>query len=309
MSSNSIKENYSNVLDYLAKTLSIFKCHVEYNQKITEDCHSLFQLGKLLHKDYEKLLESTNTLEMSTDLNEQDPIMASFEEMVDNTPIDALHNLWVIKNEEIDQNIQSYDEPIIITTTTPEPEITTQPYKLLSKQTNNYNRQKTHKCSVCSKEFGRKYVLTRHMLVHTGKKPFECLICPNKFTTSGNLKDHMSVHTGKRKFECLTCGNKFSRADTLKTHMLNHEGEQPFGCSICPNRFNSQASLNIHMRIHSKERPFECSICKKKFTQSCNLKTHMRVHTNERPFGCSFCLKKFRDSSNLNKHMYVHTGE
>ena len=70
MSANVIQENYSNVLDNLGKTLSIFKCHLEYSQKLTEDCHSLFQLGKLLQKDYENHLESTNTLEMSTDLDE-----------------------------------------------------------------------------------------------------------------------------------------------------------------------------------------------------------------------------------------------
>ena len=79
-SSNVIQENYSNVLDYLSKTLTIFKCHVDYSQKLTEDCNSLFQLGKLLHKDYEKLLESTNTSGMSTNLNEQDPTMATFED-------------------------------------------------------------------------------------------------------------------------------------------------------------------------------------------------------------------------------------
>ena len=188
MSSNVIQENYSNVLDYLAKTLSIFKCHVDYSQKLTEDCNSLFQLGKLLHKDYEKLLESTDTREISVDLDEQDPIMISFEKLMEDTPIDALYNLWPVQTLENDQNSisQSIVETIIITT--PEPEIK-QPYRLLSKRTNNNNRrikkyhpkvkkeqlemsqpaksQQTHKCSVCSKEFGYKHMLTRHMRVHS----------------------------------------------------------------------------------------------------------------------------------------------
>ena len=62
MYSNSIQENYSNVLDYLAKTLSIFKCHVDYSQKLTEDCTSLFQLGQHLQRDYENLLFNESTL-------------------------------------------------------------------------------------------------------------------------------------------------------------------------------------------------------------------------------------------------------
>ena len=221
MSSNVIQENYANVLDYLAKTLSIFKCHVDYSQKLTEDCNSLFQLGKLLQKDYEKLLESTNTMEVSTNLNEQDPIMSSFEEIVDNAQIDALHYLWAIKNEEIDQNIQSYDEPII--TTNSEPEIT-KPYKLRSKQTNKNNRRikrshqnvkneqlevsqpttskQTHKCNVCFKEFRDAWVLSRHMRVHLKERPFTCSICHKKFNHSISLKQHMFNHS----VNFLACG-------------------------------------------------------------------------------------------------------
>ena len=100
MYSNSIQENYSNVLDYLAKTLSIFKCHVDYSQKLTEDCHSLFQLGKILQKDYENLLESTNTLNISSDFNEQDPI----EELAEDAPIEELYDLWPVQNVDNDQN-------------------------------------------------------------------------------------------------------------------------------------------------------------------------------------------------------------
>ena len=222
MSSNTIQENYSNVLEYIAKILSIFKCHVDYSQKLTEDCHSLFQLGKLLHKIYEKLLESTNTSEVSINLAEQDPIMSSFEEMVDNAPIDALHNLWAIKSEEIDQNIQSYDEQIIITTHEPpteaicslwpvqtvnnyqnntnssgqsddepiiktypeQPEIT-QPYKLLSKRTSKNNRRiknLLHKVKIEQPE---------EVKPSTSQETHKCYVCSMECGSQCNLTEHM----------------------------------------------------------------------------------------------------------------------
>ena len=259
MSSNTIQENYSNVLDYIAKTLSIFKYHVDYSQKLTEDCNSLFQLGKLLRKDYENLFKST-------------PIMISFDKLMDETPIQTLYNLWPVQTIDNDQNSinQSDDEPII--TTILESEIT-QPYKLLSKRTNKNNRRnkrsfhkvknepievsqpttshQTHKCSVCSKEFKSKSLLTQHMLVHTGELTFECSICKKKFSLAGNLKKHMLVHTGERKFECLTCSKKFTQASSLKKHMLLHSGILPFECSICGKKFSQAGNLKSHMRIHS----------------------------------------------------------
>lgn len=49
-------------------------------------------------------------------------------------------------------------------------------------------------CSVCGKEFGRKYNMETHMKIHTGERPFQCEVCKKRFIQKGTLKTHMLVH-------------------------------------------------------------------------------------------------------------------
>ena len=42
--------------------------------------------------------------------------------------------------------------------------------------TNSFDK-KVHVCDICKKSLSYKSSLTRHMLVHTGKKDFQCHVC------------------------------------------------------------------------------------------------------------------------------------
>ena len=54
-------------------------------------------------------------------------------------------------------------------------------------------------CSVCNHSFQgskRRYLLNRHMFIHTGVKPFQCPHCPHSTNRKENLQQHIfAKHT------------------------------------------------------------------------------------------------------------------
>jgi hypothetical protein len=71
----------------------------------------------------------------------------------------------------------------------------------------------------CDKRFRDNYILTRHMLTHTGVRPFVCTWagCVACFSQQGHLTTHMLTHTGVQPFVCnwVGCNKRFSRQGDL----------------------------------------------------------------------------------------------
>lgn len=53
---------------------------------------------------------------------------------------------------------------------------------------------KPYPCSYCSKKFGKKGDLDRHVLLHMGIKPYECSVCLRRFTQAAHMRAHMMTH-------------------------------------------------------------------------------------------------------------------
>ena len=137
--------------------------------------------------------------------------------------------------------------------------------------------------------------------------PYKCNKCTKSFTFKNSLTKHEIIHTGKKPFKCATCSKSFNSKFSHKRHVMLHEGWFPYRCNICGRGFSSPSNLTFHEKSHTGERPYECKTCSKSFSLNSLLKRHERIHTSEKPFQCNTCKKCFNLQYNLKKHEKIHT--
>ncbi|XP_034249264.1 uncharacterized protein LOC117650080 [Thrips palmi] len=199
------------------------------------------------------------------------------------------------------------------------------------------------KCTVCPKEFNRKFNLREHMTnCHQDMPPrFSCEHCLKRFKSKNKLRLHVATHTEEPNLACRTCGKRFYRTDLLRTHEATHTGNKPFSCEVCARRFATQSMLRSHQVIHQPppeiaaqlpcptcgkrfknkktlsthakchaDRQFKCGTCGKQFARKVHYDGHMRTHSADRPYSCTVCNRTYRERKHRADHMRrVHPNE
>ncbi|XP_063216240.1 zinc finger protein OZF-like isoform X3 [Bacillus rossius redtenbacheri] len=161
-------------------------------------------------------------------------------------------------------------------------------------------------CGTCSKRFSQKAHLTRHELVHSGKKPFPCTACSKSFADASTLTTHYRTHSGERPYACDSCPKAFVSRSDLRKHSLVHSGLRPFACGVCSKTFTRATNLRKHARVHSGQRPYSCEQCARTFSSKGDLARHVLIHSGHRPHVCLVCCVSFSRRDKLVRHMRRH---
>nr|XP_015834159.1 PREDICTED: zinc finger protein OZF isoform X42 [Tribolium castaneum] len=220
------------------------------------------------------------------------------------------------------------------------------PYVLTSFEHDHKTRQreKTHQCLSCDKQFCLASALKRHMSIHhlqvkqfscdscaysTYKKevlrehkirkhtfdfPLKCDVCNKGFCRRKELIRHKQVEHEGFRFVCQFCSKAFKTSIQMKVHEKQHDSNYvgiKFPCPECSKILCDKNSLAKHIKtIHRGEKGnYVCDICGKRVASSTSLRDHRKIHTGEKNFVCQECGKAFVKRELLVTHIRVHTGE
>ncbi|CAG9787458.1 unnamed protein product [Diatraea saccharalis] len=115
-----------------------------------------------------------------------------------------------------------------------------------------YHKKKLYSCPVCSKNYGEKYLVVKHVHQHFSAVLHVCKVCGKIYNGRNRLVQHMKVHNEVKPHICSFCGKGFTKTYLLQQHLNVHTGLKPFKCTNCPKTFASYPNLRKHQRnIHN----------------------------------------------------------
>nr|XP_036229943.1 transcription factor grauzone-like [Bactrocera oleae] len=201
------------------------------------------------------------------------------------------------------------------------------------------NRERVHRCSICSKGFFRASCLKQHYNIHVteDQKTVLCLECGKTFPDDVELGKHMRItHLNAYAKICDICGVSMKGRDALERHQAEHAGvsRKLLKCDLCDTTLTTKHGLVRHMKtrhteeyqtpqvcpmcskvspslqahrnhiwyMHSLQRKHVCKLCDKAFKRLTDFKEHMATHTGEDLYTCSFCPQTFKSNANMYSH-------
>jgi len=142
---------------------------------------------------------------------------------------------------------QHHRGPQPISPPPPSPQISAADLLLLTEASATHNG--TFQCTLCSKQFGYKNGLIRHVrLTHVGEKPYQCSICNRRFGYKHILMEHQNLHFGNRPYACHLCDKRFAARSNLIQHRMVHR--RPYSCALCSKKFDREDQLKKHLFAH-----------------------------------------------------------
>ena len=103
-------------------------------------------------------------------------------------------------------------------------------------------------CVLCGMEFGQKYDLERHAVVHSGEKRYGCQQCGAAFAYLGSLVGHMHTHYSHKPFLCGKCHKTFTTLSYMTKHSCKPVARKL--CKLCGKRFMTSRQHGPHSCVH-----------------------------------------------------------
>ncbi|XP_071120074.1 zinc finger protein 43-like [Mytilus edulis] len=152
------------------------------------------------------------------------------------------------------------------------------------------NYEGAFKCKTCSKSFVTRFVLDRHMMIHTGSKKFECKICESTYSRKDLMERHMKKkHYAEKVLKCNICNIICKDEVGLKYHKsVKHEdGDVKLECTVCSATFSRIKSLRKHNKKCQEkvDEDFKAIIVKQEVTTPVEERSSSRKRKPQTWFG------------------------
>lgn len=178
-------------------------------------------------------------------------------------------------------------------------------------------------CSLCDYQCSRKYLLNKHMSIHTSeeqldqdrvqvsgfcrkKQRFSCPFCEYQFDLEDHLKVHVGMHTTTVRLETEFSGTKTVKNYDNTSPSTPYIRANPLICSLCKYQCGQGYLLDMHMATHKEEDMLRCRKCKYRCSQQHRMEVHMLIHKQRKVLACAKCKYESDFRQNMIAHMHIH---
>lgn len=156
-------------------------------------------------------------------------------------------------------------------------------------------------CDFCTKEFGSKENLSRHLKIHENARRYECDLCDARFNTALLLTRHRRLHV---YIKCGHCEQEFQFRSQYKTHHRADHPKLPKNAHmIQQGKDNEMIVTNDVPKINNDEFHEICMGCNKSFHSKRGYKEH-----HCKGIDCNMINDESTEKKTLKQNSYVLTS-